>query len=194
MLFFDAQFAKLGEGIGYEHNDHYDPTTAYHLLAAVYSSFPVLALEYGTHCGWSTCLIAWAMKQLKGNRKLYTVDMGAQSEAKYWASKFDVADVIEFRRSMTWEFKHEVEKYDFVFLDASHTAETWEKEWNSILPHMHDTTLVAVHDTISGRDRWRPFEDKLVTDFHPFMFPGKHGMTFLRKDALYRVASVERRT
>ena len=188
MLFFDPQFAKLGKEIGYEYNGFYDPTTAYHLLAAVYSSFPFVALEYGTHCGWSACLIAWAMKQLKKSRKLYTVDMGDQSEAKRWASKFAVSDMIEFRQSVSWEFKHEVEKYDFIFLDASHLTEDWEKEWNSILPYIHDKTLIAVHDTIAGGDRWQPLEDKLVEEFHPFTFPGKDGMTFLRRDPLHRVS------
>lgn len=185
MILFDAQFAKLGKEIGYEHNGHYDPTTAYHLLSAVHSSYPFFALEYGTHSGWSACLIAWAMKQGSG-RKLFSVDKENQDRARFWASKFGVSDRIAFRQSMTWEFEHEVPEYDFVFLDASHTTDGWEKEWNSILSHIHDRTLIAVHDTSSGGDRWRPLEDKLVEEFHPFSLPGKHGMTFLRRDHLHR--------
>lgn len=146
------------------------------LLAVVQGMKPRTVLEYGTHLGYSACVMASRLQAWGG--KVWTVDKEDQSEAISWATRFGFLPFIEFRHSITWEFKHEVDKYDLVFLDASHDYESWAKEWESIQSRIHKYSLIVVHDSWSSD--WKRFEKEHLQEFQSILFPFS-GATFLSR-------------
>ena len=82
--------------------------------------------------------------------------------------------------------------YDFVFIDADHSAEAVEKDFHGIYPHvadeglicLHDTNPESVHDTdpkLCG-DAWL-FAQKLPKEFtcEAVTLPYHPGLTIIRK-------------
>jgi predicted O-methyltransferase YrrM len=145
-------------------------------LCMVFATHAENILEYGTRFGFSACLLAYAQKKLLKNGKVYSVDMADQSEAKSWADRFHLRN-IEFTRSLTWDYTHSVQTYDYIFLDASHDYEGWKKELISVFPYVTKHTLIAVHDTPESAD-WKRVEKEMLGDFQSLLLPHL-GMTLL---------------
>jgi len=184
----NPEFLELAKKSGYPYTGvlSYPLVMEHALLGLLFSTWPTTVLEYGTFKGWSACLMAWALRRMGGvGKKLFSVDQRDQTEASTEAKALGLQDLVEFRQSVTWEFRHEVEMYDFVFLDASHDYQGWKREWFSIKPHIHDQTLVVVHDTLSD-ENWERFVSEELLPYNPFLLP-MTGLTLLRKDARHVV-------
>lgn len=159
-------------------NDEGDSLMTVSLMAAAFGVYPKTILEYGTNLGFSACVLASVLRWW-GYGKLYSVDSSDQSEARSWADKFGLTPYVEFRQSVTWEYKHEESYYDLVFLDASHDYEGWVKEWVSIQPYIDNKTLIVAHDT-NESEEWKAFEHDYLKEYQLIFMPHT-GLTFLRK-------------
>jgi predicted O-methyltransferase YrrM len=126
---------------------------------------PRSVLEVGTHIGASTIYIAAALKRLNEDAKLTTIDIvdvnhpaeGAWKKAGVSKSPADLAaalalqDRICFRTSPALKFMTLTEqRFDFIFLDGDHRAETVYEELAAALPLLDKAGLILLHDYYSN--------------------------------------------
>lgn len=155
------------------------------LNALVRMTKPEVVVETGTHKGFSTLMIASAIKA-NGKGHLYTVDMIDHGVLKE-CERYGVAPFVTFTKSdssaMISKLAPRVKNIDFLWLDADHSTEAVIKELNAALPLLRKGTLVAFHDIITD-----PREAKAVVEIRK-RFPAWEYINFItaRGFALMRV-------
>lgn len=121
------------------------------LNALVRMAKPGIVVETGTHKGFSTLMIAQALKA-NGKGHLYTADLvdhGVLKECR----QFGVESFVTFTKGDSAvaisKLSPRVKNIDFLWLDADHSVEAVTKELNAALPMLRKGTLVAFHDIIT---------------------------------------------
>jgi len=111
---------------------------------------PETVVETGTHRGFSTLMLAQALRA-NGKGHLYTVDVvdyGVVADCE----RFGVADRVTFLQGNSAEVLARLPgapTIDLLWLDADHAAEAVHRELEVALPLLRAGTLVAFHDTTS---------------------------------------------
>lgn len=121
------------------------------LLASLVRAIkPQTVIETGTHKGFSTLMIASALKR-NGRGHLYTVDLtdhGVMEECK----RFELVDQVTYIKAESSiairDLAAKVQNIDFLWLDADHAKESVLREVNSALPALKPGSFLAFHDTI----------------------------------------------
>ena len=139
-----------------------DARAVYYLASAFK---PSSVLEIGTHVGTSTIHIAPALAESNANARLVTVDVRDVNDtrAKPWLNygvkhspaemlnKAGLGGFVEFVRSGSIEFLTGCkQKFDFVFLDGSHSAPVVYKEIALALSVLNKNGLILLHDYYPG--------------------------------------------
>lgn len=121
------------------------------LNALVRMTKPAIVVETGTHKGFSTLMVAQALKA-NGKGHLYTFDLtdfGVMKECE----QFGVGSIVSFAKGDSAagisKLSPRVKNIDFLWLDADHSTEAVIKELNAALPMLKKGTLVAFHDIIT---------------------------------------------
>ena len=142
---------------------------------------PRNVLEVGTHIGASTIYIAAALKRLNEGAKLTTIDIvdvnhpgegawkktGLSQSPANLAAALDLQDRICFHTGPALKFMALTEqRFDFIFLDGDHRAETVYEELAAALLLLDKAGLILLHDYYSerGASLWRQREN-------PWPFP-----------------------
>jgi predicted O-methyltransferase YrrM len=110
---------------------------------------PKLVVETGTHKGFSSLMIATALKE-NHQGHLYTVDLGDYS-AGDTLKRFGVSDLVTLFRMHSVDFLKSLEigrVIDFLWLDASHTEEAVLAELESAMPMLKPGSYVGFHDSL----------------------------------------------
>lgn len=155
------------------------------LNALVRMTKPEVVVETGTHKGFSTLMIASALKA-NGRGRLYTFDLVDHGVTKE-CEQFGLASVVHFMKgdsaASISSLSPRVKNIDFLWLDADHSAEAVLKELNAALSMLRSGTLVAFHDIITD-----PREAQAVAEIRK-RFPTWEYMNFItaRGFALMRV-------
>lgn len=155
------------------------------LNALVRMTKPAVVVETGTHKGFSTLMIAQALKA-NGKGHLYTADLEDHGVAKE-CEQFGVASFVTFTKgdsaAVISKLSPAVKNIDFLWLDADHSMEAVIKELNAALPMLRKGTLVAFHDVITD-----PREAKAIEEIRK-RFPTWEYLNFItaRGFALMRV-------
>ena len=103
---------------------------------------PLVAVEVGTHIGYSSTWIALALAKLQKGH-LITFDI-AEVPNKFW-SKFKLDFYVTFRQDGC--LKYLPTSIDFAFIDSSHTIKDTHRELDSVMPFISVGGVVAFHDT-----------------------------------------------
>jgi predicted O-methyltransferase YrrM len=100
----------------------------------------LLVVETGTNWGFSTIILAQALKDAQGPGKVVTIDRdeGAVERAREHLAKAGLARWVEFNVADTEDrlerLASEVDEVDFAFLDASHEFEHVRREFDLVQP------------------------------------------------------------
>lgn len=160
-----------------------DARAVYYLASAFK---PSSALEIGTHVGTSTihiasALAAPALAENNANARLVTVDVRDVNDAraKPWLkygvkhspaemlNKAGLGGFVEFVRSGSVEFLTDCkQKFDFIFLDGSHSAPVVYKEIALALGILNKNGLILLHDYFPGLN---PLWEGMNTTPGPFL-------------------------
>lgn len=146
---------------------------------------PEVVVETGTHKGFSTLMIAQALKE-NGKGHLYTFDLKDYGVLKE-CEQFGMLPLVTFTKGDSAagisSLSPRVKNIDFLWLDADHSTEAVIKELNAALPMLRRGTLVAFHDIITD-----PREAKAVMEIRR-RFPAWEYINFItaRGFALMRV-------
>ena len=159
-----------------------DRRAIYHLVR---SFKPKAVLEIGTHIGASTVHIASALREvneeigLQGT--LTSVDIkdvnsestrpweeyGMQNSPKNMISQLDLGGYVEFKVSSSIEFvRKNRQKFDFIFLDGDHSAETVNQEICLLPELLAEDGVVLLHDYFPDK---KPLWSNNVTIDGPFL-------------------------
>lgn len=155
------------------------------LNALVRMTKPAIVVETGTHKGFSTLMIAQALKA-NGKGHLYTFDLKDYGVLKECA-QFGVGSFVSFAKGDSAmgisKLAPRVKNIDFLWLDADHSTEAVIGELNAALPMLRNGTLVAFHDIITDHR-----EAKAVLEIRQ-RFPSWEYLNFItaRGFALMRV-------
>lgn len=110
---------------------------------------PEVVVETGTHKGFSTLMIAHALR-VNGFGHVHTVDLkdyGVTGEL----AKFDLSAWATFHvgdsASVIHELVKKIKRIDFLWLDADHATASVLKELEAAMPSVKPGTLIAFHDT-----------------------------------------------
>lgn len=121
------------------------------LNALVRMTKPAIVVETGTHKGFSTLMVAQALKA-NGKGHLYTFDLTDYGVLKE-CEQFGVGSFVTFTKGDSAvgisKLSPRVKNIDFLWLDADHSTEAVIKELNAALPMLRKGTLVAFHDIIT---------------------------------------------
>ncbi|MEA3437149.1 MAG: CmcI family methyltransferase [Thermodesulfobacteriota bacterium] len=114
-----------------------------------------LIVETGTNQGWTTIILAQALRDSNGRGKIYTVELDHENY-KIALANFQQAGVADLIKAINGDSKIElkkiVNKYDSVkvaFLDASHLFDDVIAEFEIILPALDPQSLVVFDNTYS---------------------------------------------
>ncbi len=114
-----------------------------------------LIVETGTNQGWTTIILAQALRDSNGRGKIYTVELD-QKNYKIALANFQQAGVADLIKAINGDSKIElkkiVNKHDSVkvaFLDASHLFDDVIAEFEIILPALDPQSLVVFDNTYS---------------------------------------------
>lgn len=120
------------------------------LAGIVRATKPKVIIETGTYKGFSTLMIASALKRNEMGH-LYTMDLNDWNVLEE-CRKFELDPFVTFikgdSRLVIREILPKIEKIDFLWLDADHTKKSIVDELEAALPALRPGTLVAFHDTI----------------------------------------------
>jgi hypothetical protein len=98
-------------------------------------------LELGTACGRSTVCLGQSAK------RVVSVDVADQGEAREWVRRFGVAACVEFVRGDAGEVCQRLEeKFGMVFIDTLHDAASVERDIVAALKVLEPGGLLAFHD------------------------------------------------
>lgn len=98
-------------------------------------------LELGTACGRSTVCLGQSAK------RVVSVDVADQGEAKEWVQRFGVEEKVEFLRGDAGEVCQKLSgKFGLVFIDTLHDATSVEKDIASAVRLLEPGGLMAFHD------------------------------------------------
>jgi predicted O-methyltransferase YrrM len=161
--------AEVGITGSAENVNYGDRRALYYLLRHL---APKRVLEVGTHIGTSTVHLALALAHGGADGRLVTVDIadvndpatehwkrfGAPLSPRAALDHLGVADRVEFVRGASLEHLAELpdhERYDLVFLDGDHAAETVYQEVPAALRRLAPGGHVLLHDYFpGGRPLW----------------------------------------
>ena len=131
------------------------PTTAISLedglllYAMVLALKPKVCVEIGTHQGFSTCLIAAALKDNRqGKLHTFDIDSVVSDKAKLNAIRYQVAERVKFY-TKEWEIvkvSPSIAPIDFFFDDSSHTADEVRIAIRTVAPFLSPDAHLAIHD------------------------------------------------
>jgi predicted O-methyltransferase YrrM len=156
-----------------------DRRALYYLICAL---APASVLEVGTHVGASTMHIAAGMRDAairSAGRplQLTTVDIqdvndsatrpwerfGSKQSPRDLAKRLGFQDLVEFVSQPSLEFMKTVDRrYDFIFLDGDHRAQTVYREIPEALRLLDTGGFVLLHDFFPGGSRLWPQTDPLL--------------------------------
>lgn len=111
----------------------------YSLLCSIDCPEPVI-VETGTNLGYSTIVLAQALRDSKARGTVRTVEINpaAVAQARENAAKAQVADLISFSAGDSLDFlrrlKQETDRVDFAFLDGGHAAAQVVAEFEILYP------------------------------------------------------------
>lgn len=144
-----------------------DQRTIYYLLSSLK---PKSILEIGTHLGSSTISIALATKNYSTNAMIDTVDIhdvndpkkefwkkfGSKNSAKNNLKTIKLDHIVTFHISNSISFlKSSIKKYDFIFLDGSHSADYVYQEIMLSLKKLNNDGVILLHDYFhEGKEIW----------------------------------------
>lgn len=120
------------------------------LSGIVRATKPEKVVETGTHKGFSTLMIASALKRNELGH-LYTIDR-TDFKVIEECQKFELGQYVTFiqedSRVALRELSKKIGKIDLVFLDSEHTKLFLREELDAVLPSIRPGTIIAFHDTI----------------------------------------------
>jgi predicted O-methyltransferase YrrM len=135
-----------------------DRRALYYLTTAL---DPSDVLEIGTHIGASTIHIGLALKRLKHGGKMITVDvadvnhpdygpwkqLGLPASPKEAAIQLGCVELITFHTGSSLDFMIKTRRrFDLIFLDGDHRAQTVYREIKSALSVLKPGGLILLHD------------------------------------------------
>lgn len=121
------------------------------LLAGIVRAMkPKIIIETGTYKGFSTLMIASALKRNERGH-LYTIDLNDWKVLEE-CRKFELDSFVTFiqgdSRLAIRELIAKIDNVDFLWLDADHTKKSILEELEAALPAIRPGALIAFHDTI----------------------------------------------
>lgn len=120
------------------------------LRALVRATKPEIVIETGTYKGFSTLMIASALKH-NDLGHLYTIDLNDWNVIDE-CRKFELDSFVTFIKSDSsvaiQGLLRTIKKIDFLWLDADHTTQAVLNEVSAAMPGLKPGTLIAMHDTI----------------------------------------------
>jgi predicted O-methyltransferase YrrM len=129
------------------------------LHGLVRATKPEVIIETGSHKGYSTVMIAQAMKE-NGLGRMWSVDIFDYGVAALCA-KYGFANLVTFMQGnspdMIKALAATIPSVDFLWLDADHSEEFIIAELSAAKPMLKSGTLIALHDSLS-----HPSEDLAV--------------------------------
>lgn len=121
------------------------------LHSFVRATKPNVVVETGTHKGFSSLMIAAALKQ-NGSGRLYTIDLedhGVNAEL----AKFGFGSIATFIKGdgkiVIKELVSKVGAIDFLFLDADHSTESVLSEFEAGRAALRPGSYIAFHDSLT---------------------------------------------
>jgi predicted O-methyltransferase YrrM len=142
---------------------------------------PRIILEVGTHIGASTLYIACALKRLNEGGKVTTVDildvndplqgawkhLGLSRSPKGFAEQLRCVDRITFHEGSSLEYMRTTkQRYDLIFLDGDHRADTVYQEVSLALPLLNANGVLLLHDYYPGGKPLFPNSDPVAGPFY----------------------------
>lgn len=119
------------------------------LAALVRATKPEVVIETGTYKGFSTLMIAAALKR-NDRGHLYTIDINDHRVMDECRS-FELDSWVTFIQSDSelaiQSLVGKVGKIDFLWLDADHTKKSVLNEVSAAIPSLRPGTIIAFHDT-----------------------------------------------
>ncbi|HUS56283.1 MAG TPA: CmcI family methyltransferase [Thermohalobaculum sp.] len=122
---------------------------------------PKRILKIGTNIGSSTLHLAYALKQIRSDSRITTVDIDDVNhpEAGVWrkiglplsplemSEQLGCLDIIDFKTTPSLDFMNSTEhRYDFIFLDGDHRAKTVYQEVSAALSLFGSDGIIILHD------------------------------------------------
>jgi predicted O-methyltransferase YrrM len=157
-----------------------DRRALYYLIMALK---PQNILEVGTHIGASTLYIACALKRLGKGGKVTSVDIvdvndpikgpwkevGLSRSPQGLAEQLQCVDRITFHVGSSLEFMRATkQRYDLIFLDGDHRADTVYQEVSAALPLLSTNGVLLLHDYYPGGIPLFPNSGAVIGPFYAF--------------------------
>jgi len=130
---------------------------------------PKSVIEIGTHLGSSALHIALALRRNGGTGTLLTLDrkdvnahdgpwakVGAEKSPRRMMEAIGMADAVKFEVGDSLEFLgSSIDRYDFCFLDGSHSAKWVYGEVQLLQRHLIGGAVILLHDYFpAGQPLW----------------------------------------
>lgn len=120
------------------------------LSGIVRATKPERVIETGTHKGFSTLMIASALKRNELGH-LYTIDrmdFNVMEECRQFELDQYVTFIKDDSRRALRELTNKIGKIDLIVLDSEHSRLSVCEEIDAALPGIKPGTIIAIHDTI----------------------------------------------
>lgn len=131
------------------------------LSAVVRATKPEIVIETGTYKGFSTLMIASALKRNKRGH-LYTIDLNDWKVVEE-CRRFECDPYVTFiksdSKSALCELRKTLSKVDLLWLDADHTLRAVLDEMEAAMPMIRPGTIIAFHDTILFPEEGQAIEE-----------------------------------
>lgn len=134
--------------------------SAWTLFGLVKSVKPEVCVEIGSARGWSTCLIALALRE-NGRGRLHAIDPHTNND---WSDRHSVnsrdalesnldrvgvRDFVEVRQQYSTDAaKGWTAPIDLLFIDGDHSYEGVRRDWDLFSPFVSPFGIVLFHDTL----------------------------------------------
>lgn len=158
---------------------------------------PKNIIEVGTFSGYSAICMAEGLKELGGNRKLYTFEINDEMEdfTRSWIEGSDVAEYIDFRIGDAIKEAPLLEKsFDMAFMDGD--KRTYIETYDTLFPLIESDGIILADNTLwdghvidktydhdSQTIGIRRFNDYIASDerVEKVIVPIRDGLTIIRK-------------
>lgn len=179
-LFVDGECYEPGVSERWRHyQPHYGPIelAVGHLFGSLVLLYePTAVLETGTNLGYSGARIANALRQLGGERMLYTID---PVPCDHLFNAMACRDRVTYLQGVSQEVRiPEGVSFDMLFLDSDHRYTTIARELERFEPLLVEGGVMVLHDSVffdgvalAVRQLMRSDRFELVT----LRTPRKHG-------------------
>lgn len=145
------------------------------LAAIVRATKPEIVIETGSYKGFSTLMIASALKRNERGH-LYTIDINDWKVSEE-CQRFELDSFVTFikadSRLALRELAKKIQKVDFLWLDADHTMQSVLDEVAASTSLIKPGTILAFHDTILFPEERQAIEELKRR------FPGWESMAFV---------------